>query len=443
MIKKFTVLFLLLLGLSFLFAEKAYTVPSFKRQTGMSCGVCHTLFPELTPFGREFKLGGYVLSKSDKPYQFPLPIAAMAQLSHTDTQGLNTGVAPFNDADNDKINLPQQASLFYGGKIYGKTGALVQLTYSGVDNNLSLDNSDIRFADNIAVGGKPLVYGLTVTNNPTVQDAWNTTPAWSFPYASSAVANTPAARTVIDGGLAQQVGGIGVYGYWNQLLYGEVSAYRTNRRGITRPLGAGTTIDTVVDGVVPYWRLALQHTWNNQSISVGTYGLVADIFPSGNTDGPTDRFTDTAFDAQYQFIGQKHIFTAQTTWIHERQDWDASFPMGSTANSSDYLDSFRINFNYYYRANLGTVGGTIRYFTTSGSNDPMLYSPSEVSGSNSGNPDSRGFLFELDYLPVDNIRLSVQYIIYDKFNGGRSNYDGFGRDASDNNTLYFLVWLVY
>jgi hypothetical protein len=116
MIKKFTVLFLLLLGLSFLFAEKAYTVPSFKRQTGMSCGVCHTLFPELTPFGREFKLGGYVLSKSDKPYQFPLPIAAMAQLSHTDTQGLNTGVAPFNDADNDKINLPQQASLFYGGK---------------------------------------------------------------------------------------------------------------------------------------------------------------------------------------------------------------------------------------------------------------------------------------------------------------------------------------
>jgi hypothetical protein len=117
--------------------------------------------------------------------------------------------------------------------------------------------------------------------------------------------------------------------------------------------------------------------------------------------------------------------------------------MGSTANSSDYLDSFRINFNYYYRANLGTVGGTIRYFTTTGSNDPMLYSPSEVSGSNAGNPDSRGFLFELDYLPVDNIRLSVQYIIYDKFNGGRSNYDGFGRDASDNNTLYFLVWLVY
>ena len=36
-------------------------VPSFARQTGMACAACHTVFPELTPFGREFKLNGYVL----------------------------------------------------------------------------------------------------------------------------------------------------------------------------------------------------------------------------------------------------------------------------------------------------------------------------------------------------------------------------------------------
>src|SRR5471032_3617921 len=35
-------------------------VPSFARQTGMACAACHTVFPELTPFGREFKLNGYV-----------------------------------------------------------------------------------------------------------------------------------------------------------------------------------------------------------------------------------------------------------------------------------------------------------------------------------------------------------------------------------------------
>ena len=39
----------------------SWAVPSFARQTGMTCAACHTVFPELTPFGREFKLNGYVL----------------------------------------------------------------------------------------------------------------------------------------------------------------------------------------------------------------------------------------------------------------------------------------------------------------------------------------------------------------------------------------------
>src|ERR1035438_1257800 len=42
-------------------AVPAVAVPSFARQTGMACAACHTVFPELTPFGREFKLNGYVL----------------------------------------------------------------------------------------------------------------------------------------------------------------------------------------------------------------------------------------------------------------------------------------------------------------------------------------------------------------------------------------------
>lgn len=48
-----------LLLLSF---AKAYAVPSFARQTGLSCNVCHRNAPELTSFGRNFKLRGYVLN---------------------------------------------------------------------------------------------------------------------------------------------------------------------------------------------------------------------------------------------------------------------------------------------------------------------------------------------------------------------------------------------
>jgi len=34
----------------------------------------------------------------------------------------------------------------------------------------------------------------------------------------------------------------------------------------------------------------------------------------------------------------------------------------------------------------------------------------------------------------------AQYTMYSTFNGASSNYDGYGRSASDNNTLYLLVW---
>src|SRR5579885_3191902 len=39
----------------------ALAVPSFARQTGMACEACHTVYPELTHFGRVFKANGYVL----------------------------------------------------------------------------------------------------------------------------------------------------------------------------------------------------------------------------------------------------------------------------------------------------------------------------------------------------------------------------------------------
>src|SRR5580704_17130056 len=51
----------LAIGLLCLPSAKSFAVPSFARQTGMTCAACHTVFPELTPFGREFKLNGYVL----------------------------------------------------------------------------------------------------------------------------------------------------------------------------------------------------------------------------------------------------------------------------------------------------------------------------------------------------------------------------------------------
>lgn len=467
--KKLRIALLLLTGFvlfQLLPFNSAQAVPSFARQTGMSCNECHTVFPELTSFGRIFKLGGYALSRTGKPYELPPPLAGMMQASYTHSKGLTPGVAPFDSAHRatDKTNLPQQLSLFYGGRIYDKVGAFVQATYDGISNKIFLDMIDIRYSNNTLAWGKNLIYGLTLNNSPTVQDVWNTTPAWGFPFASSGVASTPAAGTIIDGALDQQVGGIGAYVFWNNLIYMEGTVYRTAGNGVARPLGAGTSIEQAVDGAAPYWRLAMEQRWKNHFFTIGAYGMQADIFPPGHRRGLTDRYTDIALDVQYQYMGTleakhmpeqmqmagmpmakagKHIVSAHATWIHENQDWKASYRLGNTANPSAFLNTFRMNMIYDYRSRFGDIGGSIGYFSTTGKEDKRLYSSIPVDGSRTGSPNSNGVILEADYRPWKKIKISLQYVIYNKFNGARSSYDGFGRNASDNNFLYALVWLMF
>ncbi|MEJ2255324.1 MAG: cytochrome C, partial [Nitrospirota bacterium] len=267
-------------------ASDARAVPSFARQTGFSCFMCHTVYPELKPLGREFKLTGYVISRSVKPYEFPPPLAGLVLASFTHLDGrLPSGYLDSEwsnrilSGGNDVLSIPQEANLYYAGRIYGGVGGFVQGTYEGDSNSFHLDMTDVRFARTASIGGSNLVYGITVNNSPTVQDLWNTTPAWGYPFESSDVAPRPAAGAVIDGALDQQVGGIGLYVLWNRFIYAEFTAYHTTESGIASPLGAGTETDMVVEDIAPYWRVALQHQWGEHYVSVGTYGIAARIFP--------------------------------------------------------------------------------------------------------------------------------------------------------------------
>jgi hypothetical protein len=430
-------------------------VPSFARQTGMQCNTCHTVFPELTPFGRYFKLTGYTMSKSTKPYEFPPPLAGLLQVSYSHfnkdlpRRSIEDNWATHvTSTDNDVFSLPQEMSLYYAGRIYGHLGAFVQGTYDGASNDVMLDMTDVRYGNTTTLGNKQLIYGVTVNNSPTLQDVWNSTPAFGFPYAASSVAPAPAAGTLIDGTLDQQVGGLGAYALWSNLIYAGGALYYTTKHGLTKILGAGTTVDTLVDGIAPYWRLVLQRQWKKHFLSAGTFGLVADVFPEGRTSGRTDRFTDVAFDAQYQYIGKKHLISFHTNWIHEDEDRGASFALGNTAKQSGHLNTFNIHGHYYYRHPIGDFGATVAYFSTTGNKDSVLYAPDPVDGSRRSSPNSNGFIFELDYQRPEitrflSLKCSLQYTLYNEFNGSHSNYDGFGRDASDNNTLYFLLWFMF
>jgi len=451
--------------------NQAQAVPSFNRQTGLDCSSCHTVFPELTIVGRNFKLNGFTATKhGDKPYEWPPPVSGMVELSFTHLKKtMPQGTFDPSNKGNDNVNVPQAISLFYGGRIYGEhVGALIQGTYDGIGNKFFLDNTDVRFTVKPELFGKPLVLGLTVNNNPTVTDVLNTTPAWGFPAAGPDVALTPSAGPQIEG-LGGNVGGIGGYFFWNNLLYAEVAVYRTTRQGVTQFLGGGVVNDPVIQGVAPYWRVFLQQQWGKHSLAVGHFGLVnRNISPSPKVDangnpvanlldtrGPIDRFTDLGFDAQYQFIGKKHIFTVQTSYIHEDQRLNDTFSQGGSLNKGEWLDKYKINANYYYRTdNWGTIGGTVAYVSLWGSGDPVLYAPGAGTGFRTGKPNSDWWIFELDYVPWWKqlvTKFTLQYTVYSHFNGARSNYDGNAGDtdpfpprkASFNNSLYLQVWQTF
>ncbi len=451
---------LVLASAGLLAPPRAGAVPAYARQTGQACVACHVSFPELTPYGRLFKLSGYTIGTRQT-----LPFAVMAQ----------AGVTQVKDNRDDEGNevVPKTgsvqfsaASLFLAGKVNDHVGGFVQWTYDNLNVNAEgntvghsgIDNTDLRVVGRIENAAKTDVqwlYGMTLHNNPTVQDVWNSTPAFGFPYTAPPNGIGPAAATTIDGGLAQQVAGLGAYVFWNRTWYAELAGYRT-ADGVFSWLRKGQDTHTPggvarLAGTNPYLRLAYNREWGPHSLMLGGYGLRVNRYPDNTLPGtPTDRYTDLAVDAQYQYITDPHTVTSQITYIHEKQDYRASYPATSAgspigagptpANARDTLRTFKWKGSYYYEH---TYGGTLAWFATHGTTDAGLYAPGSVGGSASGSPNSTGYIVELDYAPIQYLRVMLQYTAFTRFNGGNRNYDGAGRNARDNNMLFLNLWVAF
>jgi hypothetical protein len=463
----------------------AQALPSFARQTGQPCGTCHTDFPALTPYGRRFKLLGYttgggqfrttpfpvfpsasdLLSQDDKLRAFVKaldggpnssdskdyvpPISMMAFGGFTHTQAPQPNPPPYSANNNFEFD---QFSGFWGGAITDHVGAFAQVTYDGVGRAWSWDNADFRYANTARIGSVEVIYGITANNNPTVQDVWNTVPAWTFPYVSSALAPTPGAATLIEGAFAQHVGGVGAYTFINDTLYLELTGYQTLKPSVQNDLGASPFnggSPGLFDGVAPYWRAAFEPKWGAHSLMVGTFGMYAAVQPFVDPTGATtsatipqsDKFTDVGFDAQYQFQGSNYWFTLRGSYIHENQQLDATFGvLQGAANPTNTLNSLRLQASLAWGADSRFVL-TGQYFNIWGSPDAILY-----GGNASGvSPNSNGFIGELAYIPFNasqapgwpwaNARIGLQYTYYNKF-------DGTTVGAHDNNTLFFHAWFA-
>jgi hypothetical protein len=445
----------------FLRVPKADAVPSYARQTGFPCKSCHLNPPELTALGRTFKLNGYtmagkptVLSKGKGKEggleileAFPLSVMFDTSFSTTKTPQPAPPPPPggtSSGAQNGTFQFPQDASLFLAGAWSEHIGSFVQLTYDAQNDHFTWDNTDIRYANSTKLFQKDFVYGITLNNNPTVEDLWNSTPAWGFPWVNSSSAPTPTAAAILDGTLAQDVAGVGGYAMFDNHLYIAGTIYRSQHIGSPQP-NDGSNATFNIRGVAPYWRVAWQETSKNNNLMIGTYGMHLKSSPGAITGfaGMFDSYTDWAADFQYdrtipQFGGD--VLSFRGTFIHENSSLFETIDDSGTFLVPHRLNTVRANATYHFGNRFSLTGG---YFNITGTPDATLYPAGSLSGNFNGNPRSNGYVANVSWWPVQNIGLTFQYTGYTRFNGAGLNYDGAGREAGSNNTAYMIARFVF
>lgn len=426
----------------------AQAVPAYADQTGLPCQACHVggFGPQLTPLGRDFKLGGYTMrSKS-----FNVPLSAMAIASYTHTKA--DQVPPPDNLDTNDNFAFDQGSIFLAGGIGKHFGGFAQFTYDGVGKQWSWDNLDLRAVTTGHVFGRDAVFGLTLNNSPTVQDAWNTTPAWGFPYTDTAVSGTPGAAPLLDGGLAQNTLGLSAYTWIDHKFYLEGGAYTSPRAGTLNWLGVDPADPGDIHGLAPYGRIAWQEKLGGGTLELGSFALKASLYPGRDrTSGFTDHYSDVGLDASWQrTTSSGNVIAAQARYVHESSDLQASCALGLVGSgitadcAKTHLNELRGDVSYSWH---NKIGATLGAFSITGDSNSDLY------GGPNASPDSNGIMAQLDYTPWGsgnsplgprfNVRVGAQYTAYGKFDGARHNYDGAGANASDNNAVRVFTWIAF
>ena len=462
----------------------AQALPSFARQTGQNCVACHAggQFPELTPFGRMFKMTGYTIGER------AIPLSVMGVAGYSSVADTSKSDAPDVDFQKHRAPLLASGSLFIAGKLTNNIGAFTQITYDNYasDNgdgtfsgHSSADNIDLRFADHIIDDKNDLVYGVSLNNNPSISDPWNTAAAWMqyVPVPSPTSFQFADGAGVYPGfGSGGNIAGVNAYMLWNKTVYAELGAYRTADRLLSfMSAGIDDAGKTKLSGSNPYWRLAIMHEWGPHNLMVGTSGMNAHVYDAGSDTSDPDnlgRFRNTGIDAQYQYLLDPHTVTAQFAYMRQVQTYSAAAVAGATApatfsladgvtavdpaNVSDTTNVFRAKLSYVYQAK---YGASLAFFNKTGTTNTLNQSSGfdaagcgggicnasslRVNGNLSGNPATSGITYEAFWIPKQYVRLGAQYTAYGKFNGAIDNYDGFGRNASDNNTLFLYAWFAY
>ena len=454
-----------LLAVAFLWVTPASALPSFSGQTGLPCSACHVggFGPQLTPFGIDFRANGYT-QRGGTGFWADFPVNLLLTPAVTNL-GSDLPTPPTGYGTNGFTTLGCCTFFLAGGTPFGADkswgiGGLAQAAVTafvpGVPASGSWATSDFKLTKTLNLGENkdhPLVLGFIFTNTPTGGDPYNTLyDGYAFPYVTPTNAPVPAASPAIAV-LGTSVYGMSVYGFYDKSLYVEGGVYETWWTDfLTGVNDAPSSLGTIAGGA-PYFRIADQHSWGDNFLEVGGVAMYVPLeqIPTAIDPSFGNQYVDWGLDVTYQRALGPNTLAITGNILLEQQTLGASFASGTSANPSDTLDQFRINAAYYWQ---NTYGITVGYIGTFGSTDTTLYAPTPVTGSLNGSPNSQAIIAQIDWTPFGNdtthwgfpwlnVRIGLQYTWYLQFNGGTTNYDGFGRNASDNNSLLLFSWFAF
>jgi hypothetical protein len=432
----------------------ADALPSYARQTGSECAACHigAYGPHLTPFGIRFKLGGYTDSdgKDGK-----IPLSGQVQISR---------IKPTLGSATTRV---AEADVYLAGKLFPEVGAFVKVRNNAdtlSSNYTGLDAMDVRWARESTLGERKLTWGVSVNNHPGVTDPIDALPAWGFGAAGPGrdpITLTPTGSLLNNwqGGLAHRVIGVTGYGLLDNHWYAELGTYRSLSQNTQHKLGDPATLpgkdfgDPGELGANTYWRLAWMHDMKTQFFSAGLIGLQAKLQPGPARSGPYDKYSDLGADVMYEYLGNReHIVQLRASYIREHRDYATTPPHpffipGIVALPTGNIRETALSATYFYRNTWGIFVG--RSFLK-GSEDPARFAAPPFNGK----PDTN-FTFIQPMWTVwgredaqgplgANLRLSLAWIRFDKFNGSSTAVFGPGSpDARDLNSFWINANLAF
>ncbi len=460
--------------------QETLAVPSFARQTGFACEVCHTVFPELTPFGRRFKLNGYTLTtkpadvsdtsvtssteaaKRNLTLSYVSPLSYDVQIAYSKynvappdkNAGTKGGPPAGAQTAGDAFLFPEQISLYYAGRVTDDIGTWIQMTYSQPAGSLGIDNTELRYTHHSA--DRKWLWGTFANNTPGMEDVYNTAlsafgvPMFNVPSLYNFGAGSSAASGGLRGPLYQSgtftnSAGGGEYLWYNDSLYVEFAGYHS---GVPGTIATGNTALNAtgalgaISGVAPKARVSYEEDWGRNALEVGAMAMDTEFVPpaigvaSMNSPTTANQYMDTGFDWQYQYIGDENIVSFIGSGVNERQSNNPLFvESGLYSNAIDNLYQTSLTAEYYYKRKYGAL---VNFVNTTGTKDALM------NGAN-GAPNNQYWVFELDYMPWLNTKFILQYDAYTIVDGNQSPFYGTpaASKASANNTLVLGLWMDF